>query len=100
METFLFQVTHGLLMGVVEELDPRGEVREEDKAFLADFYKYAFVGLVLDWIRTGMKGEAGGAGPPGRAGGFGAALPRRWSACGRIPPIRRARLIKIETEPR
>ena len=42
---------------VVEELDPRGEVREEDKAFLADFYKYAFVGLVLDWIRTGMKGE-------------------------------------------
>lgn len=57
VETFLFQVTHGLLMGVVEELDPRGEVREEDKAFLADFYKYAFVGLVLDWIRTGMKGE-------------------------------------------
>ena len=53
VETFLFQVTHGLLMGVVEELDPRGEVREEDKAFLADFYKYAFVGLVLDWIRTG-----------------------------------------------
>ena len=44
VETFLFQV-------------PRGEVREEDKAFLADFYKYAFVGLVLDWIRTGMKGE-------------------------------------------
>ena len=42
VETFLFQVTHGLLMGVVEELDPRGEVREEDKAFLADFYKYAF----------------------------------------------------------
>ena len=40
VETFLFQVTHGLLMGVVEELDPRGEVREEDKAFLADFYKY------------------------------------------------------------
>ena len=32
-------------------------LREEDKAFLADFYKYAFVGLVLDWIRTGMKGE-------------------------------------------
>ena len=27
VETFLFQVTHGLLMGVVEELDPRGEVR-------------------------------------------------------------------------
>ncbi len=31
------------------------QVREEDKAFIADFYKYAFVGLMLDWIRKGMK---------------------------------------------
>ena len=30
-------------------------VREKDKSFIADFYKYAFVGLVLDWIRKGMK---------------------------------------------
>ena len=26
-----------------------------DKSFIADFYKYAFVGLVLDWIKRGMK---------------------------------------------
>ncbi len=26
-----------------------------DKVFIADFYKYAFVGLMLDWIRKGMK---------------------------------------------
>lgn len=90
METFLFQVTHGLLMGVVEELDPRGEVREEDKAFLADFYKYAFVGLVLDWIRTGMKGEPAELAPPGRAGGFGQLCPGAGAPAGRIPPIRRA----------
>ena len=42
---------------VVEELDPRGEVREEDKAFLADFYKYAFVGLTVEWMQGGMKEE-------------------------------------------
>ena len=30
-------------------------VREEDKAFIADFYKYGFVGLVLEWIDKGMK---------------------------------------------
>lgn len=30
-------------------------MRQEDKAFIADFYKYAFVGLLLDWIRQGMK---------------------------------------------
>ncbi|MPN16337.1 hypothetical protein SDC9_163676 [bioreactor metagenome] len=32
-------------------------VREEDKRFIADFYKFAFVGLLLDWIRRGMKDE-------------------------------------------
>ena len=30
-------------------------VREEDKTFIADFYKYGFVGLVLEWIDKGMK---------------------------------------------
>ncbi|MEG0168041.1 MAG: TetR-like C-terminal domain-containing protein, partial [Ruthenibacterium sp.] len=32
-------------------------VRDEDKTFIADFYKYAFVGLMLDWIKNGMKDE-------------------------------------------
>ena len=82
VETFLFQVTHGLLMGVVEELDPRGEVREEDKAFLADFYKYAFVGL--DPHRH--EGRAGGAGPPGRAGGFGQLCPGAGAPAGGFRP--------------
>lgn len=31
------------------------EVSEEDKAFIANCYKYAFVGLMLDWIRGDMK---------------------------------------------
>ena len=30
-------------------------VRDKDKSFIADFYKFAFVGLVIDWIRKGMK---------------------------------------------
>ena len=32
-------------------------VREKDKSFIADFYKFAFVGLVIDWIRKGMMEE-------------------------------------------
>ena len=32
-------------------------VSEEDKKFVADFYKYAFVGVSLEWIRMGMKDE-------------------------------------------
>ena len=29
----------------------------EDKEFIANFYKYAFVGLTLEWVRTGMKDD-------------------------------------------
>ena len=30
-------------------------IREEDKKFIIDFYKYAFVGFMIDWIKKGMK---------------------------------------------
>ena len=30
-------------------------IREDDKKFIADFYKYAFVGLMLEWIKDDMK---------------------------------------------
>ena len=30
-------------------------VDEEDKAFIAHFYQYAFVGLMLEWIQDDMK---------------------------------------------
>ena len=32
-------------------------IREDDKAFIANFYKYGFVGLLLEWIDNGMKDE-------------------------------------------
>ena len=57
LEGYLYRVTYQLMRDVVEERAAETQVPEEDRAFLAHFYKYAFVGLVLDWIRTGMKGE-------------------------------------------
>ena len=55
MERFLFELTYGLIRGVVEEQAKDAEISEEEKAFIADFYKYSFVGLMLDWIRRGMS---------------------------------------------
>lgn len=57
VEVYLYKLTYNLLIGVVEEKSQGMSVREEDKQFIADFYKYAFVGIVLDWIRKGMKEE-------------------------------------------
>lgn len=55
IESFLFHLTSDLLMNVVEEKAEGTSISEEDRRFIADFYKYSFVGLMLDWIKQGMK---------------------------------------------
>ena len=57
IENFLFQLTHDLIMGVVEEQAKGTPLTQEQKNFIADFYKYSFVGIMLDWIRRGMKSD-------------------------------------------
>ena len=54
MERYLFQLTYGLIRGVVDEKSQGLAISEEDKTFIADFYKYSFVGIMLDWIQKGM----------------------------------------------
>lgn len=55
VEIYLYKLTYDLLIGVVEEKSVGMTVSNEDKTFIADFYKFAFVGLMLDWIRKDMK---------------------------------------------
>ena len=57
IETYLFQLTYDLLRGVVEEKAAGVKISEEEKRFIADFYKYGFVGVMLDWIKKGMKDD-------------------------------------------
>ena len=42
---------------VVEEKCTGMQVAEEHKEFIAGFYKYGFVGVMLDWIDRGMKDD-------------------------------------------
>ena len=57
IEQFLYQVVYGLLRDVVEERSAGMTVKEEDKRFIADFYKYAFVGMMLNWIQGDMRDD-------------------------------------------
>ena len=57
VERYLTPLTDDLLMGVVNEYAAGMTVREEDKAFIARVYAYSFVGVLLDWVRDGMKIE-------------------------------------------
>ena len=55
IESFLYKLTYQLIADVVEEKCFRDHLPETDKQFIADFYKYGFVGIMLDWIDRGMK---------------------------------------------
>ena len=54
VEKYLKSLTDNLLMGVIDEESVDMKVREEDKKFITDFYKYSFVSIVLNWIDNGM----------------------------------------------
>lgn len=57
MERFLFKLAYDLIRGVVDEKSEGVEISEVDKTFIAEFYKYSFVGIMLDWIRQGMSAD-------------------------------------------
>lgn len=54
-ENYLYRVTYSILRSAVDELAGDMLIGEEEKKFIADFYKFAFVGVELDWLRSGMR---------------------------------------------
>lgn len=55
IENYLFRLTCDLIMNVVQECSADMNIRPEEQQFIAEFYKYSFVGVMLDWIKHGMK---------------------------------------------
>lgn len=55
IEQYLNPLIHSLILGVVEEKSAGMRVSGEDKRFIASFYEYAFIGVMLEWIGGGMK---------------------------------------------
>lgn len=57
VEQYLKPLVHSLILGVVEEKSAGMAVSESDKSFIAYFYEYAFIGIMLDWISDNMKSD-------------------------------------------
>lgn len=57
IESYLYKLTYELIAGVVEEKCAGIDLAEENRAFIAEFYKYGFVGIMLNWIDRGMKDD-------------------------------------------
>ena len=55
VENYLNNLIFNILKDVVDNNAKKLDVKEEDKKFIADFYKYAFTGVILNWIKTDMK---------------------------------------------
>ncbi|HEX2925912.1 MAG TPA: dihydroxyacetone kinase transcriptional activator DhaS [Ruminiclostridium sp.] len=55
LEQFLYSVCYSLLIDVVEEVVRDPNISQEFKSFIANFYKFGFVGLMLEWIKSGTK---------------------------------------------
>ncbi|BCK01566.1 TetR/AcrR family transcriptional regulator [Anaerocolumna chitinilytica] len=55
IEDYFYAITYDLLIGVVEEKAAGMKVSEESKKFIANFYNFAFVGLLMDWIKKDMR---------------------------------------------
>ena len=54
LRTNLYRLVYPIIYSEIVEESKGKNLREEDKKFIADFYKYAFVSIVLDWIDKGM----------------------------------------------
>lgn len=57
IEQYLNPLIHSLILGVVEEKSAEMAVSMADQQFIASFYEYAFIGIMLEWIGNGMKEE-------------------------------------------
>ena len=55
LDFFLHSISFELLMGVGNEVSQGMNVKDEDKKFIANFYTLAFIGLVIQWMKTEMK---------------------------------------------
>ncbi len=58
MEEYLHRRTAELLYAVVEENAAGMKVTDEQKHYIAEFYQYGFVGMVMNWVDRGMKEDS------------------------------------------
>ena len=55
LERYLSGPVSGLLLSVLEETPSISSISGDDADFIASFYSYAFIGVMLDWIGSGMR---------------------------------------------
>ena len=52
---FVYKQTNLLIINFIEKEYKDKKIKDENKKFIANFYKYGFVGVMEEWIENGMK---------------------------------------------
>ncbi len=55
LNSYLYKLVYPVIYKVVDEKSKNTTLREENKVFITNFYKYAFVSIVLEWVKNDMK---------------------------------------------
>ena len=55
LETYINHLTDAFFLEILNELSQGMSLSKEDEEFIAAFYRHAFVGMIIDWIMSGMK---------------------------------------------
>lgn len=55
IENYLYRIFYDLLFDVVCELSEGYSISLKNQQYITHFYKYGFVGIMLEWVKCGMK---------------------------------------------
>ena len=54
---YMYDLISELLQEGMTQVSKNAAITPDERQFIVDFYTYAFVGLLLQWVREGMKEE-------------------------------------------
>ena len=52
---YLLEITAALFEAALEKLDTEHHMTPEDKSFFSQFYSYGICGVLLSWVKSGMR---------------------------------------------
>ena len=55
LENYMYKACNHIMINVVTNAASKLDVPEEDIEFIASFYEYAWIGVISEWFRTGMR---------------------------------------------
>lgn len=51
----LYRLVYPIIYEEINKISQKENIEEQEKVFITDFYKYAFVAIVLDWVKNDMQ---------------------------------------------